>query len=294
MSEAQRLAAWDEVDLSALLTLDRLSHDTWRNRYGDANPNARSFGGQLLGQALMAAHQDLQANRHVSAMQFLFLQGAVPDEPIDFEVQTLQEGKRFTSRAVRGSQRGCINFNAHVTFNAGMEGPAHQTFNAFPNDPEDLPAIDQVTASSPARLAALGSYPFLEKPSMDIRIADLPGQTAPDNRDARLRFWIRTRRSLPDDPGISASAFAYLSDWFLNFSSFSPYVLGAAATRPIYLASLNHCIWFHRPLTPTDWMHVDSQSPSAAGGLGLSIAQIHDRHGVHLATTAQQSLIALT
>lgn len=78
----------------------------YRNRLGDANENRRSYGGQLLAQALMAASQEVPPDRPVTAMQFLFLQSALHEQPLDLQVSDLQDGKRFSSRHVRGTQPG--------------------------------------------------------------------------------------------------------------------------------------------------------------------------------------------
>jgi acyl-CoA thioesterase-2 len=97
---------------------------------------------------------------------------------------------------------------------------------------------------------------------------------------------------LPDRPALQAAAFAYLSDWWFNFTSVGihvPQLLGEG-TR-LHVASLNHSIWFHRPLRADRWLHFDLQSPCAGRGRGLSIAAVHDIDGVLVASATQENLM---
>ncbi len=294
MTLNDKLPPWDETAITTLLALDRLPDGRWHNRCADANPNGRAFGGQVLGQSLIAASHDVPPGRHPCAMQLIFLQGVMPDEPVLFEVQTLQEGKRFSSRSVRGTQgAGRTVFQAHLTFAVPMEGADHQLGSPEAlQDPESFPRLRDAQSPTLAQLQRLGCYPLIEKPCMEMRVDDLAAQTRLGNQDMRFRFWLRTRENIPADPVMRAAVFAYLSDWFQNFSSFSAHMLDPDATRRVYISSLNHNIWFHRPVSPGDWMHVDSRSPSAFNGIGLSTVHVHDRQGALVATTTQQSLLA--
>ena len=88
-------SAWDGLDIEALVSLETIAPLRYRSRCGDPNLNGRSYGGQVLGQAMMAASLSVPDDRSASTLQLLFLRGADPNKPIDFEVEILQEGKRF-------------------------------------------------------------------------------------------------------------------------------------------------------------------------------------------------------
>jgi acyl-CoA thioesterase-2 len=136
------------------------------------------------------------------------------------------------------------------------------------------------------------SYAFAASRAVDLRAPDGAGGMRPQTPEPRLRFWIRTRRALPDDPLLHAAAFAYLSDWWLNFPAAGAHVRATAeAGRRLYVASLNHAIWWHRPLRADEWLHFDSVSPSAAAGRGLTIGRIHDRAGRLVASATQECLM---
>jgi len=126
---------------------------------------------------------------------------------------------------------------------------------------------------------------------MDFRIPDIDRQLSAQTATSTLRYWLRAKHPLRSNPRINAAAFAYLSDWWLNFSSFGSHLRDLQSSEPLYISSLNHCIWFHRAFSPAAWMHFASESHCAEGGRGLSIARHHDRDGNMLATATQESLM---
>lgn len=288
-----RLAPWDETDLPALLTLHRLGPRHFRSRHGDANLNGRAYGGQVLGQAMMAASMTVDAARAATMLQFLFLRGSDPEQPVDFEVTPLQDGKRFSSRHIRGLQAGRPVLDANATFAVVLPAPAHAgPSTATEADPEALPALPEMPWAWEEGLRKLGGYSMREKACIAFRVPDIGSQVDPLRAQSRLRFWLKARRALPADAAMHASAFAYLSDWWLNFSSLGAHVRDLSPGERLYISSLNHCIWFHRPFAADAWLHFDSQSPCAEGGRGLSIAQVHDQQGQLVATTTQECLMA--
>ncbi|MBS0450005.1 MAG: thioesterase family protein [Proteobacteria bacterium] len=285
---------WNEHNIEHLLALTECEPGCWRTRHGDANLNARSYGGQLLGQALMAGMMDVPADRVATMMQFLFLQGAMPDESLELRVTPLQNGKRFSSRHVRASQaNGRVVLDAQVTCALPLEAPSHGAPSSVPagERPEDLAQLDDVDPALLRSFHRLGGYSGSRKPSIEFRIPDPRRQLSPEVMKGRFRFWMRSAQALPDDPRIQAAAFAYLSDWWVNFSALGHH-LCELGERRLYIASLNHAIWLHRPFRADQWLHVDTMSPASASGRGLAIGAIHDREGRSLATVTQECLMA--
>lgn len=113
-----------------------------------------------------------------------------------------------------------------------------------------------------------------------------------DPAGPRLRYWVRLRHGLPDSAAAHAAALAYLSDWWINFSAAGAHLQSAEAENGLYIASLNHALWLHRPVRADAWLHIDSTSPAAASGRGLSVARFHDRQGQLVASATQESLMA--
>jgi acyl-CoA thioesterase II len=284
---------WDSLDIEALVFLDPIGPLRYRSRHGDGNLNGRSYGGQVLGQAMMAASLSAPENRSASAFQLLFLRGADPDRRIDFEVTILQEGKRFSSRHIAGFQDdGRRVLNAHATFCAPQPAPSHSAPSfARDEDPETLAVLTTLPPALAKQLRPLGPYSNHIKPCMDFRIPDIERQLSADGAQSGLRYWLRSKRPLATDSPARAAVFAYLSDWWLNFSSVGCHLRDLQLREPLYISSLNHCIWFHRAFSPDSWMHFASESPCAEGGRGLSIARVHDQNGLMLATATQESLM---
>lgn len=284
---------WNELNIEQLLALDAAGPGRWRTRHGDANLNARSYGGQLLGQAMWAALMDVPAGREATMMQFLFLQGAIPQEALELQVTALQDGKRFSARHVRASQgNGRTVLDAQVTCAVALDAPSHSAPTTAPagESPEDLPGFDEVDPALVHGLKRLGGYSESRKPSVEFRIPDPGRQLSPGNMNGRFRFWMRATQALPDDSRVHAAAFAYLSDWWLNFSALGLH-LRDLGERKLYIASLNHAIWLHRPVRADQWLHVESMSPSSASGRGLSIGSVHDQQGRSVASLTQECLM---
>ncbi len=277
--------------LAALLTLENLGPGRHRNCYGESNPNGRSYGGQVLGNAMMAAAAGIPDDREPTMLQFVFLQGADPTRPMEFDVSALQDGKRFSSRHVEATQAGRGIFSANATFGLPLPGPAHATpTSAIEASPDSLESPGAIPSISAADMQAMGGYSFAAHEFIDFRIAEFSPRNS--DRAARLRFWIRAREALPAKSAMHAAAFAYLSDWWINFICLTEHVPSMVAARQrLYLASLNHTIWFHRPLKAHQWLHFDCQSPSADTGRGLALARVHDAGGRMVASVAQECLM---
>ncbi|MGE4360436.1 MAG: acyl-CoA thioesterase [Lysobacteraceae bacterium] len=278
--------------LAERLTLESAGAGLWRSRHGDANQNGRSYGGQLLGQAMWAALAEVSPDRLPTMMQFLFLQGAIPDQPITFEVGRLQEGKRFTSLHVRGTQGARSVLDAQVTCALALSGPVHEEPSQAPSGerPMDLPGLEEVPAGLLERIGLMGGYGRDRNPAIAFRIPDAQQQLSAETSSKKFRYWMKVPPPLPDDPRMHAAAFAYLSDWWLNFCIFSP-DLPHAGEREMYISSLNHSLWLHAVPRADRWVHVLATAAHAANGRGLAIAQYHDEEGRHLATATQDSLV---
>ncbi|MEO8299038.1 MAG: acyl-CoA thioesterase domain-containing protein [Burkholderiales bacterium] len=288
----ERLPPWDPTDLPGLLQLEPIGPLRYRNRFGDPNNNGRSYGGQLVAQALMAASQTVPDDRPVTAIQFLFLQGAFCDVPLEFDVTVLQDGKRFSSRHVRAAHPGGrAVLDAHVTYAVPLESPSHTVPSTAMEKPEDLPALTDLPRSYAEPLNAVGSYALNQVACLDFRIVRPEGFSSSGLGAPRGRFWLRCKMQ-SDDARVHEGAFAYASDWWMNFSAIGAHVPELlAANRSLYVASLNHAIWFHRPFRADQWLHFDTESAVAERGRGLAFARYFDSTGQLVATVSQEALM---
>lgn len=294
---ARALPSWNERDIASLLTLDEVAPATYRSRYGDANLNGRSYGGQLLGQAMMAACRTAPPGRGASMMQMLFLQGALPGQSIDFHVTNVQDGKRFASRHVMATQAATQTaaarriLVAQVTFAVPLDAPTRQLSTRANTDPRGEAALADMPQEWDKTLKLLGGYSLTQKLGMDFRVPDMHEQVAPGAGNSTFHFWLKARDAVPNDPHMHSAVFAYLSDWWLNFSAVNAHTGDLRPGKRLYTSSLNHCIWLHRAFGADEWMHFDTHSPVAARGRGLAIARIHDEGGRLIASATQECLM---
>lgn len=285
---------WDGRDLCDLLALAPEGNDRFATRYSDPNANGRAYGGQILAQALMAAGATVPRDRFPTAIQFMFLQGTLVDEAVVMDVRKLQDGKRFSSRHVSGSQAGGsrLVLDGQFTFATPISGPAHHIAPTDPlPDPQSQPEPrDLPLAWREALRDALG-YLIDVREVLDFRLNDPPPRLIPDAKTPRFRFWMRVRQPLPDDALVQAAAFAFLSDWWINYVISGPHLDVALAQGGVYVASLNHAVWFHQPFNPNEWLHFDTVSPQAGRGRGLVVGRVHTRDGRLVASVTQEALL---
>ncbi|MGX5656671.1 acyl-CoA thioesterase [Geodermatophilus nigrescens] len=261
------------TDLLEVLTVERIDSDLFR---GHPVPTrlGRTFGGQVAGQAMMAATRTVAAGHTVHSLHGYFLRPGRPDDPTVFLVDRVRTGRSFTTRHVRAVQEGETIFSMSASFHAGDEGPTHQESAPHVPRPEDLSAE-----------ASLGGFFADEWPLWEaVAVPEPPGE----RRTGRPRqlMWVRYRHRLPDDPAVHVGALTYLSDMNL---------LGTAASLhadvPVQWASLDHALWFLRPFRADEWLLYDQISPSAGDGRTFNRGQITDLTGSLVATVVQEGLM---
>jgi acyl-CoA thioesterase-2 len=273
-------------DLMALLDLEVIEVNLFRGRSPDEN-RQRVFGGQVAGQALVAATRTVEPGRFVHSLHAYFLRPGDPTTPILYEVDRIRDGKSFTTRRVVAIQHGRAIFNLQASFHVNEGGPDHQM--AMPEGvpaPESLP--DFKTRMAPYK-DKIGEWYDRPRP-IDIRHID----TDPMSRQGRpangQRVWMRADGVLPDDPTLHACIVTYASDMTLLDTTVLPFGLSWESPG-MQMASLDHAMWFHRPVRVDDWLLYAMDSPSASGARGFARASLFNRQGVLVASTAQEGLL---
>ena len=295
-ADATATTEWDGGDVAALLDLAEVAPGRFRNRLAEANEHGRIYGGQLLGQALAAAARTTPGDRSATYLQFLFAAGGAPEQPVDFEVVALQDGKRFSSRHVRGAQAGGrVVCDASVTFARSFEAPSHAAAApadcGLAHDPETLPGLADIDDPRARHVERTIVYVYREHSAIDLRLPFVEDVLRGDPEGPRVRFFIRVRRPLGDDPALHAAAFAYISDYWINFVACIAHVRPERQAK-LYVASLNHAIWFHAPFRADQWLLFDCVSPRSAHGRGLTTARVYARSGEMVASATQECLLA--
>jgi acyl-CoA thioesterase-2 len=244
----------------------------------------RVFGGQVAGQALMAAGRTVH-HGNVHSLHAYFLRPGDPTVPILYEVDRIRDGRSFTTRRVVAIQHGRAIFNMSASFHDDESGIEHQFVMPQVPPPEEL-------APMPERLAAWREElaDWFERPHpIDQRyIGELPWRHT-EVSEPYQRLWIRADGQLPDDPLLHACVAAYASDMSLFDTILQPHPV--RWEDPNFMgASLDHCMWFHRPFRADEWLLYDTDSPVAANARGLARGFLYNRAGELVVSMVQEGL----
>ena len=245
----------------------------------------RMFGGQVAGQALVAAARTVDDDKSVHSLHSYFLRPGDPKVPVLYEVDRIRDGKSFTTRRVVAIQHGKAIFNLSASFQVSEEGFEHSAEMPDTPAPDEIPRWDE-------RMAAVAErFPEVVRPRpIEIRHVD----HAPLERTAGLppyqRVWLRATGRLPDDPVLHTIVLTYASDMTLLDTSLLPHGSGWFQGG-LFMASLDHAVWFHRPFRADDWLLYVQDSPSASGGRGLSRGMVFTEGGALVASVMQEGVI---
>jgi acyl-CoA thioesterase-2 len=278
------------AELVSILDLERIEEDLFRGAQPPSSTLQRVFGGQVAAQALMAASRTVDPGRRVHSLHAYFLLGGDTAIPIVYDVQRIRDGGSFSTRRVEARQHGRVIFYLTASFHVDEPGFDHQDSMPDVPDPLDCPDLAELLGRISSRAADSWRQ---EWSALDVRYVgdSRPGGVlAASEYPAQARLWFRASGELPDDPLLNSCVLTYASDLTLLGSTLIPHgvIIGSPDLRA---ASLDHVMWFHRPVRSDQWLLYDQHSPSAQGARGLASARIFTRDGVLVATVAQEGLI---
>lgn len=261
--------------LVGLLALEPLEENLFRGASQDLGL-PQLFGGQVLGQALSAATQTVDASRRAHSLHGYFLRPGDARRPVVYQVDAVRDGGSFTTRRVTAIQKGRPIFFCSASFHGAETGLDHQ-----PRMP-DVPTPEALHGTG-ARIVRLDSHPieFL-----------LAGEESRDGEPGSKRVWFRLAGELPDDPALHRYLLAYSSDFNLLTTALVPHGLDYRDPG-LQIASLDHALWCHRDVRVNDWLLYDMESPWAGGARGFTRGAIYDRRGRLVASSAQEGLTRL-
>lgn len=277
-------------ELLSTLDLEPLEHNLFRGRSPQVGWQ-RVFGGQVIGQALVAAQRTVEAGRYVHSLHGYFMRPGDPSIPIIYKVERLRDGSSFSTRQVVAIQHGKAIFTLSASFQIDEIGLEHQI--PMPLNvplPEQLAGIKDVKAQSlDMAPAAVRKYIERDQP-IDIKPVSLQHYLTQDPLPPLQNVWVRTCGDVPDDRALQSAVLAYLSDMTLLDTCLHPH--GRAVFDPhMQVASLDHSMWFHHPCKLDDWLLYSQDSPVTTGARGFNRGSIFTRDGLLIASTAQEGLI---
>ncbi|MCP5161293.1 MAG: acyl-CoA thioesterase II [Hahellaceae bacterium] len=247
------------------------------------------FGGQVLGQALMAAYRTVEG-RLAHSMHGYFLRPGDHSLPIEYEVQRIRDGQSFVTRRVIARQKSQEIFTLLASFQADEEGFEHQF------DMPDAPDLEGLWSELDIRRKFQHLIPekvkeqFTRDRPIEIRPVKPMNYLQPDVRLPFKQTWFRAVAELPEDQALHHCILAYASDFGLLGTSLHPHGV-TFMQKGMQVASLDHALWFHRDFRVDEWLLYDMDSPSASHGRGFNRGNIYSRDGILVASVCQEALI---
>lgn len=281
-----------KAPLGEIFALNRLDDSLFQGR-SRGEVSTRTFGGEVLGQAIIAAGSTVPEDRDLHSAQAYYLLPGDTSLPVTYQVTRSRDGGSFTTRAVSAIQRDRTIFTVTASFQKPPrgEGMTHQSPIMDAPDPDTLPDPLIEYADEPAALAwvrfSLDHQPIdLRFPEPPTRVLLARGEIA----GARQRAWLRGHKPIGETSLTHAAGLAYFSDLLLLSSALGPHgrTLSDAALQ---FATINHAIWYHAPLDPSDWFLYDMEGYWTGHDRAMCRGLIFNRSGVLCASTMQEGLM---
>jgi acyl-CoA thioesterase-2 len=275
-------------ELLTVLDLEPLEVNLFRGRSPQVGWQ-RVFGGQVIGQALVAACRTVEGRQPHSLHAYFLLPGD-PKVPIIYDVDRIRDGKSFTTRRVVAIQHGHPIFSMSVSFHNDEPGYSHQA--PMP----DVPRPDQLPSEAEVRERILPLMPdpvrryYERERPIELRPVEFERYRGKKYPDGRFHVWIRTTGRLPDVPFIHPCVLAYASDMTLLDTALVPH--GRTLFEKDFMAaSLDHAMWLHRPFRADEWLLYSQDSPNLHGARGFARGLIFTQDGTLVASVVQEGLV---
>ncbi|MFN3238108.1 MAG: acyl-CoA thioesterase, partial [Pseudomonadales bacterium] len=254
-------------DLLNLLDLEAIEVNIFRG----VSPNEgwqRVYGGQVLGQALVAASRTVEdETRTAHSLHGYFLRPGDTTIPILYEVDRIRDGKSFTTRRVIATQKGRPIFSMSVSFQVHETGLEHQFPMPELPAPEDCPSqkdlMEKYAADIPEQFKDRAKRPQ----PIEMRFVEPINEFNPDKMPPYQHTWIKTVDTMPEDVRLNQCLLAYASDMTLIDTAARPHGI-SWGNQNFQVASLDHAMWFHRPFKTDEWLLYAQDSPFSGGARG--------------------------
>ena len=277
-------------ELLSLLNLERIEENIFRGQNYQA-PWKRVFGGQVLAQAIHAAHRTVDDDRVLHSMHAYFLLTGDISTPIVYDVDRSRDGGSFTTRRVVGIQKGKPIFITSASFHRESAGFDHQIAMPDVPAPEELKSDHELIGFLKTKAPELYKSLSHERP-IEFRPVDPSNPLEPRNEKPYRYVWLKAKGKVDDNLRNHQEILAYASDYNLLGTAFLPHREEEKSSN-MFFASLDHAMWFHRPFRVDDWLLYQLDSPSASNSRGFTRGNIFDRSGALVASVVQEGLMAV-
>ncbi len=279
-------------DLINLLNLEAIEDNLFRGQSRDLGGKS-VFGGQVIGQALVAATRTVDGETLPHSLHAYFLRPGDMNKPIVYEVDRVRDGRSFATRRVQAIQGGQPLLAMMASFQRPEAGVEHQASMPSVPPPEQLKSLSayysQWLDESPD-VSAFAHAALTREVAIEFKPIEAFNPLAPTQQAPRQMIWFRAGGKLPDDPLLHRCILAYATDFELLTTALRPHAR-SWVSEDMAIASIDHAIWFHRDVRVDDWMLYVMDSPTAQSARGISRGLIYDRNGRLVASVSQENLM---
>lgn len=279
-----------DVKLSSLMELETIEQGIYRAQSWDLGFRAL-FGGQVLGQALSAAYKTVEEGFTAHSFHTYFLLPGDAKKPVMYDVEIVRNGRSFCTRRVKAIQEGRNIFYMTASFQLPEDGMEHQ-FATMPDvpSPDDItPDIAFYEANYEKLSRSMQESLAYHKP-IDIRTVDAVNSFSTKKRDPQRCIWLRAQEALEPGSQINQAMLAYASDYHFLSTALQPH--GVSLTdRNLRIATIDHAMWFHKPVNFNEWLLYVAESPFSGNSRGIVKGQIFNQQGELIASTMQEGLM---
>ncbi len=265
--------------LLELFAFEETGEDHFRAVNLDRGYGDRVFGGEVAGQALRTATHTIDVPHGLHSLHAYFVRPGKPGVPIDYSVERTRDGRSFTTRRVLALQGDEAIFEMSCSFHKHEEGLDYQLGRSRDvTEPEDSPS-------------AMELIPEEHRHRIPFELREL-GPSEPDADGwypSTRRVWLRIKRRLPDDPLLHACLLTFMSDMGAVMGAIAP--VPESSSTKLMAASLDHAMWFHRPIRADEWVLYDLAAVSNYGARGLCRGTMHTAKGTLGISVAQEALL---
>lgn len=278
----------DFDELRSVLELERIEDNLYRGQ-SYRTPWGRVFGGQVLAQAIHAAQLTVPDDRVLHSMHAYFLLAGDIEMPIVYDVEHVRNGGSYTTRRIKAIQKGRPIFTMEASFQIPEEGLSHSIKMPDVPSPDGLLNDQQLGEELKEVSPQLYRLTRSERPIECRPTRGLDQYLKPEG-ESRQHIWIKARGTLSDSDRTHQVALTYVSDYNLLATALLPH-WALVSKQKVFMASLDHAMWFHRPFRMDEWLLYSIESPSASSGRGYSRGDLFTRDGELVASVAQEGLI---
>ena len=279
-------------DLLSLLSLEQIEVGLYRGQSQDLG-FGHVFGGQVMGQALSAAAQTVDSERQVHSFHSYFLRAGDEKLPIVYDVENMRDGGSFSARRVKAIQKGRPIFYMTCSFQKPEQGLDHQSQMPDVPGPEGLLNQQELASTLRDKVPRKVLEKFMADSPLEMRLVNPCNPMAPNQREPIRHVWIRANGKVPNDLSVHEYLLAYASDFNFLVTAAQPHGV-SFLTLGMRMATIDHAMWFHRPLDLSQWLLYSIDSPNAGGGRGFVRGEFYTQSGELVASATQEGLIRLT